>query len=280
MSEPFGALRPSRVQEFFRGLGAQLPSNWFGRKAASLLLGPAGGRSHRAYDVEVFGRQKARLHPFDNICEKRVFITPQMWELDERLFLADYISGFGGRPFVFVDVGANVGLYTLFARAEAQRAGAAFKAVCVEADPEIAARLRFNLSASGAEAEVRVFNCAASDKASELRFHVNRASRGLSRVASDGSMVVPARTLAQIIEDSGLQKINAMKIDIEGHEAPALGALLADAPASLRATVLLAETSHHKRGASLEPLLLAAGYQKRFETGRNAVFVASDQALS
>lgn len=233
---------------------------------------------HRTYDVEIFGGQKARLHPYDNICEKRVFITPQLWELEERLFLADYISGFGGRSFVFVDVGANVGLYTLFARAEAQRAGAAFAAVCIEADPEMAARLRFNIAASGAESEVRIFNCAASDKEGDLRFDVNLASRGLSRVASDGSSVVPAKALAQIFAESGLQKINALKIDIEGHEAPALSALLADAPTFLRPKVILTEISHQQGDSSLAALLLGAGYKKKFETKRNAIFVVTDQA--
>lgn len=278
MSEPFGALRPSRFQEFFRGLGLRLPSNWFGRKAASLLMWPAGGRARRAYDVEVFGRQKARLHPFDNICEKRVFISPQMWELDERLYLADLISGFGGRTFTFVDVGANVGLYTLFARAEALKAGAAFTAVCIEADPEMAARLRFNISVSDGEAEIRVFNCAASDEEGELRFDVNRTSRGLSRVTPGGTTVVRAKTLAQIFADAGLQIIDAMKIDIEGYEAPVLKALLTEAPGSLRPKTILTEISHQQEDASLDALLLDAGYGKRFETKRNAVYVATDQS--
>ena len=99
MSEPFGALSPSPAQERVRALARRLPANWCGRKAASLLLGPAGGRSRRAFDVMAFGSQKARLHPYDNICEKRVFLTPQLWDPAERAFLGDVISTFGGRTF-------------------------------------------------------------------------------------------------------------------------------------------------------------------------------------
>ncbi len=128
MTAVFGALAPSFLQKRMRAIGHKLPPNYFGRKAASILLGPAGGRSRRALDVTVFASQRARLHPSDNICEKRVYLTPQLWDRAERALLGDIISNFGGRTFRFADIGANVGLYTLFARAEALRADATFKA--------------------------------------------------------------------------------------------------------------------------------------------------------
>lgn len=277
MNEPFGALRPSAFQERVRALGGRLPTNYFGRKAASLLLGPAGGRARRAYDVEVFASQNARLHPCDNICEKRVYLTPQLWDGAERAFLGDVISTFGGRAFNFVDVGANAGLYTLFARSEALRAGAAFSALCVEADPEMAARLRFNIEASAAAAEISIFNCAASDAEATLRFSVDRKSRGLSRVAENGECEVRARPLAAILDEAGFLRIDAMKIDIEGHEHRALSAFFRDAPAALRPTILVLETSHDREGTSAQALVRGTGYRQRLNTARNAIFVRGDQ---
>lgn len=273
MTEPFGAFRPSPSQERFRALGRRLPVNYFGRKAASLLLGPAGGRARRAYDVAVFGSQKARLHPYDNICEKRVYLTPQLWDRAERALLGDAISGFGGKIFTFVDVGANVGLYTLFARAEAIRAGALFKAVCVEADPEMAARLQFNAEASGASENLTLFNCAASDAEGALRFSVDRESRGLSRIDPNGEMRVAARPLPAIVADAGVDRIDAMKIDIEGHEFEALNAFFRDAPRALYPALIILETSHADEEKSAEAILLRIGYHIRLKTRRNAILV-------
>jgi len=273
VSDPFGALAPSPLQERFRAVGHRLPANYFGRKAASLLLGPAGGRRRSAYDVAIFGTQRARLHPYDNICEKRVYLTPQLWDGAERAFLAKAISGFAGGVFHFVDVGANVGLYTLFARAEALRAGAALRAVCVEADAEMIARLRFNLDASQATGDAAVFGCAASDRDATLRLAVNRKSRGLSRIAETGGAPVAARPLLSMIAEAGLDRIDTLKIDVEGHEHAALGAFFRDAPRDLHPTLILLETSHADQDRVAERLVLGAGYGERFRTARNAVLV-------
>ena len=56
MSEtaPFGALAPAPAQERVRRLAHRLPANWLGRKAASLLLGPAGRRARRGLGVRIF----------------------------------------------------------------------------------------------------------------------------------------------------------------------------------------------------------------------------------
>lgn len=277
MTPAFGALAPSPFQERMRSAGHRLPTNGFGRKAASLLLGPAGARSRRAYDVTVFGSQKARLHPYDNICEKRVYLTPQLWDRDERTLLGDLISGFDGRTFRFVDVGANVGLYTLFVRSEALKAGAALQAVCVEADPEMAARLRFNLAASAAEADVSVFECAASDQEAQVRFAVDRRSRGLSRIDDVGELNVRARPLLSILREAEIALVDAMKIDVEGHELPVLRAFLQDAPPALRPRLVILETAHAGDGPTAEEALVAAGYALRFRTRRNAVLVRTDQ---
>jgi FkbM family methyltransferase len=268
---PFGAMRPSAFNERIRALARRLPRNYLGRKLASLLLGLAGGRAKRAYDVEIFGVQRARLHPFDNICEKRVYLTPQLWDPEERALLAGRVAAHAGEEFIFADVGANVGLYTLFARAEAQRAGKAFRGFCVEADPEMRARLAFNIEASGAQDEVEILPYAATATEGPVRFSVNRQSRGMSRIAEAGEIEVEGRTLARTLAEA--PRIDAMKIDIEGHEFAVLDAFFWTASQALWPAAIIMEISHEDPAAPVRALVESKGYRCALETGLNAVFV-------
>lgn len=272
MTTPFGTMAPTPAQERWRARSHRLPPDWFGRKAASLLLTLAGGRARRAYDVAVFGSQKARLHPYDNICEKRVYLTPQFWETEERAALAGAIGAHRERTFNFVDIGANVGLYTLFARAECGKAGIALSALCIEPDPEMQERLCFNVEASGAKSEVNLFRCAASDRNHVVRFAVDRASRGLSRIDPQGEMALPARPLLSMIEEAGMLRIDALKIDVEGHEFPVLDAFLRDAPPTLRPSLVILE-HNQRRDQPASGLLMRLGYVCTVTTWRNSVFV-------
>lgn len=268
---PFGAMAPSAQQERFRALARRLPDNYWGRRLASLFLGPAGGRERRAYDVAAFGEARARLHPYDNICEKRVFITPQLWDGAERSALADFIAAQAASDFVFVDVGANAGLYTLYAREEARRRRLAFRALCIEADPEMRRRLAFNLEASGASADAAIAPFAAGARSEMLRFAVDERSRGLSRVASDGALEVEARPLLRLATDAGLSRIDTLKIDIEGQEFAVIEAFLRDAPRALWPRFLILETSHEETERSAKSLVLAAGWRQTLSTKRNLV---------
>jgi FkbM family methyltransferase len=271
MNEPFGSLAPTRAQERVRKVAHALPGGYVGRKAASLLMGSSGAKARRAYDVTVFGTQRARLHPYDNICERRVFLTPRLWDHEERMLLARVIAGYGGRTLYFVDVGANVGLYTLFARAQAQQAGAKFRALCIEADPDMQERLAFNLAASGAAEEAEIIRCAVADREGVLRFSVNHESRGMSRLDGAGALEVAARPLARIIDGARLPQIDVLKMDIEGAELPALASFFAEARREIWPKFLMLETSHETREKSAAEASLAAGYRLRLETRLNAI---------
>lgn len=268
---PFGAMRPSPSQERVRTAGARLPANYWGRRLASLLLGAAGGRARRPYDVNLFDGAHARLHPFDNICEKRVYLTPQLWDLEERTALAAFIARTTSRDFTFIDVGANVGLYTLFARAEARRRGLSFRGLCIEADPEMRRRLAFNLEASSAAAEVCLAPYAAGARDEMLRLAVNEKSRGLTKLAEDGALPVEARPLLRLMTEAGIQRADAMKIDIEGAEFAVIEAFLRDAPRSLWPRLVILETSHEDAARSAKTLILAAGWRETLSTKRNLV---------
>ena len=229
------------------------------------------GRSD-PFDVEPFPGQKARLYPRDNLSEKRVFGASQFWDFEERAVLAETISS-SASPFVFVDAGANVGLYTL-----AARSAGAVRGVAIEPDPENLRRLRFNLAASGAD-EITVADCALSDTDAEIRLSSAGSNRGeiaVSDVApSDEGTSVAARPLLDVMRDVGLDRIDALKMDVEGMEDRVLGAFFRDAPAHLVPRMMILEARHGERTPALA-LALENGYIATRRTKLNVILARRD----
>jgi hypothetical protein len=132
----YGALAPALLDRAVLALTSRLPDNWLGLRLAIMLrrlvlmrlIGDPG------LDVERWGL-RMRLHPRRNGCEKGALFTPQMYEAPERQELTDEIekAEAAGRPFVFVDIGANVGLFSLFV---ASCAGANAIILAFEPEPE------------------------------------------------------------------------------------------------------------------------------------------------
>lgn len=264
---PFGSHALPAPMEWLRRLGAGV-GTWGapGRRAASLIRRIVCLGRDDPFDVEPFPRQRARLYPRDNLSEKRVFTAPGRWDAAERAVIARAAAA-AGQVFRFVDAGANVGLYTLAARATAPRG---FQGLAIEPDPENLRRLRFNLAASGA-ADVTVAPVALSDRAGEATLAAAGGNRGEIRLGAEGAgLRVPTRTLLDIVREAGLDGIDALKIDIEGHEEPALAAFLRDAPPALWPGVVLIEAPHGADTPALA-LLRSNGYVVAERTRLNAI---------
>ena len=269
MTPKYGTYLPSFGQEGIRTIGRRLPYSYAGRKLASLLLGPAGGRARRPFDVTVFDSQQVRLHPYDNISEKRVYLTPQHWDPAERSLLAKQVGAHTPETFIFADIGANAGLYTFFVRATCMRLGKKLRAICVEPAPEMLARLEFNRNASGAQADIEILPFAATENEGPVAFSVDSKNRGMSHIQKEGSMTVGGRSLLSLL--SSLSCVDAMKIDIEGSEHPVLNRFFETAPKSLWPGLLLIETSHEAPGRSARSLAIECGYQPMLDTKLNCL---------
>lgn len=122
----------------------------------------------------------------------------------------------------FVDCGANVGLWSLVA---AGRVGASGRVTAFEPNPSAHHRLIQNISASGEVGErITVLHVAVASRAGFVSFEVG-SQHNLGRIiagedaAGDSCIRVPAVSLDDQLGDL---PIRAIKLDIEGGEAPAL----------------------------------------------------------
>ncbi|MGF1503037.1 MAG: FkbM family methyltransferase [Paracoccaceae bacterium] len=270
---PFGYYALPSWREAVRRWAVAMPAGGVGRRLRSLcrraaLIGWSG-----AVDLSPFPGQRVRLYPRGNLCEKRVFQASETWEAEERAALAEAM-GQASQPFHFVDAGANVGLYTL-----AVRALGPIKALAIEADPVTATRLRTNLALSGTRPdEVSVAEVALGAQPGTLRLLRDPRNRGAQRVSDGGAGVeVPADTLLAAVRRASLARVDALKIDIEGHEAPVLEAFFGAAPRTLWPGLVIIEAPRDTETPALA-LLAASGYQMRHRTKMNAILAAPEGA--
>jgi FkbM family methyltransferase len=129
---------------------------------------------------------------------------------------------------VFVDVGANIGYFTLLA---AQRVGSAGKVVAVEAMPAIYQHLATHV-AGNSLANARLINEAAvgpGDPSDVLLYwggEGNIGSSGMIRRSDHAQSVrVAARPLAQMLTEDECRRARLIKMDVEGVEARAIRGL-------------------------------------------------------
>ena len=138
--------------------------------------------------------------------------TEGLWDFADMLFLLHFL-----RPGdLFVDVGANVGAYTVLAGRVARA-----QVIAVEPVPETFAKLRRNLRLNDiAGGAVNALNIGLAEQPGMLQFTASRG--GLNHVRpegaadADGSVVeVEVRTLDTVLE--GRVPV-AIKLDVEGYE--------------------------------------------------------------
>lgn len=244
-------------------------SNWFSRRMAFLLRRLAiSSLDGNPVDIEALGA-RMRIYPQSNVCEKRVLFMPQFFDTEELAILsADLREGYR-----FVDIGANVGAYSLFVAA---RAGARARILAVEPQPAVFAKLAYNISLNPF-GTIKAVACAVADKAGELTLFLDANNEGESSVrvlASSGTNAIkaPAVPLLDLLMSEGYTAVDGMKIDVEGAEDLILEPFLTSAPRTLLPKLLMIEDSTSKWSVDLKGMLVKAGYRLEKRTRLNLVF--------
>jgi FkbM family methyltransferase len=191
--------------------------------------------------------------------DRRLALLAHRWGLlgqDERLLLERCLSP----RSVSIDVGANLGLYSLLA-ARLSPQGSVF---ALEPDPDLHLCMEQNAVANGLK-NIQAIRCAASDRPGRLRFAPGRFNRGDNRIQGYAwnpglpGLEVPASRLDDLIPAT---EIDLLKIDVQGWELPVLrGAkrILSENPALV---VLVEFWPFGLRAAGFEPAQLLSLLQR------------------
>jgi FkbM family methyltransferase len=157
--------------------------------------------------------------------QRRMFYFPRAyWERLMGLPFGRFAGGLLREGDVFLDIGANIGFYSLFA---AQRVGARGRVFSFEPDPMTFESLERSVRHNGFD-WVRCFNLALSDRDGYMPFFTVSDGSAHSLVAEierrkdrySGQVSVPVTRLDSLLEKGSLDvpRVDLIKIDVEGEE--------------------------------------------------------------
>ena len=266
----FGRHAPSGLVSKLMQWTRRASTGWAGKRQAFFLRGLAVRALKGApVDVQAMGANM-RLYPYNNVCEKRILFTPQYFDAEERAFLNARLQS----NFVFIDIGANIGGYSLAVAASAQSSA---RILAIEPQAEIFERLVYNIQQNGF-AGIKALNCAVADKDGEITLFVDAHNRGETsmRIVNSSNATqtirVPARALASLVAEERYERIDAMKLDVEGAEDLILEAYFRDAPPALWPQLLLIENAPTRWAIDLKGLIERMGYRVALRTKNNLAY--------
>lgn len=119
----------------------------------------------------------------------------------------------------FIDIGANIGYFTLFG---ASRVGPTGRVVAIEASSTTFERLRQNVERNDAFSNVRLIHAAVADREVTVVLHTgpqdNSGMASIVRGSGEGQEEVHAKPLGGLLSDDELESARLIKIDVEGAE--------------------------------------------------------------
>ncbi len=259
--------------------GVHAPRGWHARWLALLHSLPAGAGWRRValwlrkplknklpdpVDVTVWGL-KLRLRPQGNLSEQRLIFMPQYLDRLERDLLARELSQGG----VFFDIGANAGVYTL---SVAAACGPKVRVEAFEPDPELCVRLNHNL-ATNHLSHVHLNQLALGRKEGTAVLVSTEGNKGENRVEAAGGSgtAVAMTTLPKFLKEKQLERIDALKIDVEGFELDVLEPLFDGVPKSAWPRLIVCELAHDPT-EKLPALLARHGYHLSASSRLNGVY--------
>ncbi len=139
-----------------------------------------------------------------------------IWEPEVTAFVLRRLSTGDG----FVDVGANIGYFTMLA---AKRVGPTGRVIAIEASPPVYERLVENVQRNQAR-HVTTLNIAAANEIGRVKLYCGQSCNcGATSVVPEGSeeiiAEVDAAPLTELIDDRDWERVRLVKIDVEGAEA-------------------------------------------------------------
>ena len=178
----------------------------------------------------------------------------------------------------FVDIGSNIGIYTMNIAAIYPQTDF-FQILSIEANPLMIERQKENIELlnnieKGVKDKIILVECAVSDTKDNLQLDLEHGygSASISEYKTKDSITVQSNTLMDILLKNKIKRIDCLKIDIEGYEDRALFPFFKSAERSLYPLIIVMEISSQQewgQEVNLIEYLNSIGYETEFKTRGN-----------
>lgn len=181
--------------------------------------------------------------------------SSQLGAYADIFFLSEYekVPGFESRAGeTVIDAGANVGFFTL---RHARNVGSTGRVYAFEPNPQVFRLLQHNMAHNNLH-HVRCVQSALGEHTGSLRFSSDPRTTSCGHVVGDDGAgeTVPATTLDALVEQEGIDRIDLLKLDVEGYEPHILRGGLGLALARTRRIVMESHLTRDIAWDILKPL--------------------------
>ena len=240
-----------------------LPQKWrqkLRKNYARKVVGP--------FDIS-HDKMRFRLYPAENYCDRVLFGRGELPERVEHEALLGVLKP----GTIFVDIGANVGTYSIFVSATLN---GDCTVLALEPHPRTFQKLVFNLQANNMPTDT-VHNVGVGPTRGKMELwsdggsnigHTSMVKEGTSnpKISHDVDII----PLTDLLTENSISRIDVLKIDIEGFEDQALAPFFDAADDSLWPHHILIEIAHQSLWQrDLMAMLDERGYEEVFRTPEN-----------
>lgn len=186
-------------------------------------------------------------------------VAPQFFDPDQLEILRSVVR----TGFQFVDLGANVGAYSIFV---GRLAVPGARILAIEPQDALLERLRENIALNALN--IRIAPVAVADREEVINFSVDLHNRGSTSLNLDRKgrgerrvIRLPVRKLLGLVKEHGFERIDALKADIEGAEDLKLLPFMEEAPPSVWPKLMILENGAREWRRDCVAFLLERGYE-------------------
>ncbi|MCR9134435.1 MAG: FkbM family methyltransferase [Alphaproteobacteria bacterium] len=267
VASAFGVRRPDFLPKLIWQLATHRKID---RKHRKFIRKRIARRFPGPFDVTVEG-VSLRAYPLENYCDRTAVGRGRLPEIPERKLIAPLLHP----KMVFVDIGANIGTYSLFVAKSCQDDATILS---FEPHPRTFAKLVFNTQANHFDS-IETINQGVGPQREHMRLYSDGGTNiGTASILPDAagnkeSVDIEIVPLTDVLKHRFIDHIDLLKIDIEGYEDQALMPLMQPEHQSLWPRAILIETvlKQHWQSDCIAHLQ-TLGYQLAGDTGENMLF--------
>lgn len=236
------------------------------------IIGRLWQKLHPGLPVDIiYNDVKFRLHPWDNATEAKILHGSGKRDREELQSISNSVSAGG----IFIDIGANIGYYSLMAASFGAR-----QTLAIEPNPLAYERLQFNINANRFADRITALPLALGERSEKTTLYVTEDEIGGSRISTQEVSGKPVsvfiRPLARIIKEYKIDHIDALKIDAEGMEDQVLFPYYESTPYMMWPKLVIIEhTSQQAWKRNILKWMLETNYHIIGETRSNMILKLS-----